>query len=254
MKLRILSLALLLSATTAVRAEEPELTAPPVIEPAEPREVPKEEPKAEPKDVPAEEEKQDPKKAHKDSSGKLASRQDELSADVQQLALEQTVQKVIDLLKECEDIMGEATERLMDQDTGGETIAAQTEVIEKIYQAAKAKQQQKAEGKQGEEGKEPQEGEAGSAMMEMMERMMGKGVQGDGQGPPQPGEQASSEGGGGLHGLSDTANTPGAGGPGDGKQEQRKVPKAAGVAGKALPEEFRGALDAYNRGAGKLPK
>ena len=33
----------------------------------------------------------------------------------------------------------EATERLEDQDTGGETIAVETEIVEKIYEAAKQK-------------------------------------------------------------------------------------------------------------------
>jgi len=178
---------------------------------------------------------------HHKGSEKLSQRQDELAADVQQLALEQTVQKVIDMLKDCEDIMGEATDRLGKHDTGGETIAAQTEVIEKIYEAAKEKQKQQGQG------------QAGSAMMDMMERMMGKTPEGDGQGPGKKDGEASDQGGAGKHGDSDSANNTVAGG-GDGKQEQRRVPKAAGVAGKALPEEFRGALDAYNRGAEKLAK
>lgn len=190
-----------------------------------------------------------PEEDHQAGSGKLATRQDELSADVQQLALEQTVQKVIDLLKECEDIMGEATERLMDQDTGGETIGAQTEVIEKILEAAKARQQQ-----QQQQGDGQQQSQAGGAMMDMLERMAGKETAGDQQGPPKEGQQGGDTGGGGVHGLSDTANTGGNGLAGDGKEEQRRVPKAAGTAGKALPEEFRGALDAYNRGADKLAK
>ncbi|MGC4014592.1 MAG: hypothetical protein QM755_08780 [Luteolibacter sp.] len=184
---------------------------------------------------------------HKTGSGKLATRQDELSADVQQLALEQTVQKVIDLLKECEDLMGEATERLMDQDTGGETLAAQTEVIEKILEAAKTRQQQGGDQNQN-------QSQAGSAMMDMLERMAGKQQEGDQQGPPKEGKQGGDTGGGGVHGLSDTPNGPDASIAGDGKEEQRRVPKAAGTAGKALPEEFRGALDAYNRGADKLAK
>ncbi|BCU75526.1 hypothetical protein [Luteolibacter sp. LG18] len=186
---------------------------------------------------------------HKAGSGKLATRQDELSADVQQLALEQTVKKVIDLLKECEDIMGEATERLMDQDTGGETIAAQTEVIEKILEAAKARQQQSGQG----QGQDQSQSQAGGAMMDMLERMAGKPQPGDQEGPPKEGKQGGDTGGGGVHGLSDSANST-TGNGGDGKPEPRRVPKAAGTAGKALPEEFRGALDAYNRGADKLAK
>ncbi|HEY8961520.1 MAG TPA: hypothetical protein VIM57_04880 [Luteolibacter sp.] len=163
---------------------------------------------------------------HRQGSEKLSGEQDELAADVQQLAIEQTVPKVIELLKECEDLMGEATERLSNHDTGGETISAQTEVIEKIHAAAKARQEQSGGGG------------ASGAMMDMLERVMGK--QGD-------------QGGKGKTGLSDTANAP-VEGEGSGKTEERRIPKATGAAGKGLPEEFRQALDAYNRGAEQLSK
>ena len=175
---------------------------------------------------------------HHDGSKKLARRQDELSADVQQLEIEQTVEKVIALLKECQDIMGEATGNLEDHNTGGETIAAQTEVIEKIYEAAKEKQKQGGQS------------DSGSAMMDMMERMMGKTPEGDKEGK---GKQPGDKGGQGQTGDSNTANSAN-GGAGDGKQEARRVPKATGIAGKTVPEEFRNALDAYNRGAEKLSK
>lgn len=175
---------------------------------------------------------------HHDGSKKLARRQDELSADVQQLEIEQTVEKVIALLKECQDIMGEATGNLEDHNTGGETIAAQTEVIEKIYEAAKEKQKQGSQS------------DSGSAMMDMMERMMGKTPEGDKEGK---GKQPGDKGGQGQTGDSNTANSANAG-AGDGKQEARRVPKATGIAGKTVPEEFRNALDAYNRGAEKLSK
>jgi hypothetical protein len=166
-----------------------------------------------------------PGEQHQQGSEKLSGEQDELAADVQQLAIEQTVQKVIELLKECEELMGEASERLSNHDTGGETISAQTEVIEKIHAAAKARQ-------------EACGGAAGGAMMDMMERVMGK--QGD-------------KGGKGKTGLSDTANTAVQGETG-GTTEERRIPKATGAAGKGLPEEFRQALDAYNRGAEQLSK
>lgn len=172
---------------------------------------------------------------HAEGSEKLADEQDELSADVQQLVIEQTVQQVIDLLTEVEGIMDETTDYLVEKDTGGITIAAQTEIIEKIHQAAKAKQQQ---GKGG---------ESGSAMMDMMERMMGKKegegeAKGKGKGK-KPGDQAGQ----GQTGDSDSANDADSGNAG-GKTEERTVPKAAGTAGKSLPREFQQALDAYNRG------
>ena len=64
--------------------------------------------------------------------------------------------KVIELLNEVEKIMDEATDQLAAADTGGGTLAAQTEIIEKIHAAAKEKQ------------KQPGGGQSGSAMMDMM--------------------------------------------------------------------------------------
>lgn len=174
---------------------------------------------------------------HNDGAAKIADAQDELSADVQQLTIEQTVPKVIEMLTEVEEIMDEATDKLAEADTGGLTIAAQTEIIEKIHAAAKEKQKQEGSG------------QSGSAMMDMMERMMGKSPGGDqpgkGKGKDGPGE----EGGQGATGLSDAANEASAGSASGGKIEPRRVPKAGGTAGRVLPEEFRKALDAYNRGA-----
>ncbi len=180
----------------------------------------------------AAEEAQAPLAQHRDGSARLADEQDELSADVQQLVIEQTVPQVIELLEEVEKIMDEATDRLADADTGGETIAAQTEIIEKIHAAAK--QRQSASGS----------GEAGGAMMDMLERMMGKQPDGEGKKPgEQPGEQAGQGGGG----ESDSANDA-TGGDAGGPREIRRVPKAAGSAGRDIPDEVQQAFDAYNRG------
>lgn len=168
---------------------------------------------------------------HAEGSEQLADEQDELSADVQQLVIEQTIPQVIELLDKVEGIMDETTDYLADTDTGGQTIAAQTEIIELIHQAAKARQQQ---GGSGEEG---------SAMMDMMERMMGK-KEGEGEGE---GEKPGDKAGQGMTGESDAANSE-AEGSSSANVEERTVPKAAGNAGKSLPSEFQKALDAYNRG------
>ncbi len=176
---------------------------------------------------------------HMLGSEKLADEQDELSADVQQLVIEQTIPQVIELLTEVEGIMDETTDYLAERSTGGKTIAAQTEIIEKIHAAAKARQQQ--EGGQG---------EAGSAMMDMMERMMGKK---DGEGKEGEGKEPGDKGGQGMTGESGAANS-GEDGNTGGKVEERTVPKAAGNAGKSLPSEFQGALDAYNRGLEGITK
>lgn len=179
---------------------------------------------------------------HKSGAEKVAEEQDELSADVQQLTIEETVPQVIQLLQEVEHIMDEATDWLMEPDTGGRTIAAQTEIIEKIHAAAKERQKQNGSG------------EAGGAMMDMMERMMGK-EPGQQQGQnPGGGEQGGEQGGpGNKMGKSDTPNENIMGDPND-KSVVRKIPKSAGTAGKALPEEFLKALDAYNRGAEQKQK
>lgn len=169
---------------------------------------------------------------HREGSAKLADEQDELSADVQQLIVEQTIPTVIELLSKVEDIMDEATDRLIEVDTGGETIAAQTEIIELIHAAAKEKQSQGG-------------GKSGGAMMDMLERMMGKKPEGD---QKSKGNQPGDQSGQGQTGLSDTGNEATSGDAG-GTGEVRRVPKAAGGTSPALPEEFRKAFDAYNRGA-----
>jgi hypothetical protein len=179
---------------------------------------------------------------HQESSSKVANRQDELSADVQQLTIEQSIPKVIELLNEVEAIMDEATDKLAAADTGGGTLAAQTEIIEKIHAAAKEKQNQQGSG------------QSGSAMMDMMERMLGKQPSsGQEANSKEKGDQAGDTGGKGVTGLSDEANEFDNGAT-TSKSEARRVPKAAGNTGRVLPEEFRKALDAYNRGAEKKIK
>ncbi len=79
---------------------------------------------------------------HEDGSQKLANEQDELAADVQELIDVQTADDVIKLLEEVEEIMGEVIDQLDESDTGGETIAAETEIIEKIFEAAQKRAQQ----------------------------------------------------------------------------------------------------------------
>ena len=176
---------------------------------------------------------------HREGAEKVAEEQDELSADVQQLTIEETVPQVIELLEEVEKIMDEATDWLMEPDTGGRTLAAQTEIIEKIHAAAKERQKQNGSG------------QAGGAMMDMMERMMGKEP---GQAGQKPGDQQAEQGGtANKYGESDTPNENITGAVED-KNELRRVPKAAGTAGKSLPEEFGKALDAYNRGAEQKTK
>ena len=79
---------------------------------------------------------------HREGSQKLAGEQDELSADVQDLIEEQTNEKVIALLEGVEEIMAEVIGSLDEPNTSGTTIAAETEIIEKIFEAAKQRAQQ----------------------------------------------------------------------------------------------------------------
>jgi hypothetical protein len=75
---------------------------------------------------------------HQEGSEKVSIDQDKQTANAQELLDEQTNPKVIELLTQVET---QATDRLEDADTDGDTIAMQTEIIEKIYEAAKAKSQ-----------------------------------------------------------------------------------------------------------------
>jgi hypothetical protein len=170
---------------------------------------------------------------HQAGAEQASEQQDELAADVQQLRIEQTIPQVIELLDDVETMMDEASEKLAEADTGGSTIAAQTEVIEKIFQAAKQKQQQSQSQGQGAQG-----------MMEMLKRMMGEGSEGDDK---KPGKKPGNQGGDGQQGNSDTANSASQGSANQPFQEERRVPKASGNGTQDFPLEFRSALDAYNR-------
>lgn len=178
---------------------------------------------------------------HQEGSRKLSERQDELAADVQQLIIEQTHPKVIELLEAVEEAMDEASDLLLGHDTGGGTIAAETDVIERIFEAAKERQKQSGS-----------QGEAGGAMLDMMQEMMGRGKPGSAPGDQQ-GTGSGEQAGDGQTGDSDTANSKNGGASG-GKVEERRVPKASGKAGQGLPREFQDAMDAYNRAAEKLIK
>jgi hypothetical protein len=167
---------------------------------------------------------------HLKGAESIADKQDQLAAMVQQLKIEQTNGDVIKLLDEVEFMMDDATDMLLDAETGGETIAAQTEVIEKIFEAAKKKQGAEGQGAQG--------------MMEMMKRMMGEGAEGD---EKKPGKKPGDKPGDGQKGDSDSANTANNGAANGQKTEERRVPKASGLTDQSFPEEYRKALDAYNR-------
>jgi hypothetical protein len=166
------------------------------------------------------------KSEHQIGTNKVAIAQDSLSADVQQLKVEQTQQGVIKLLDQVESIMQDAINQLEKENTGGETIAAQTEVIEKMYQAAKSKQNQ---------------GQSAQGMMEMMKSMMGEGFELQGEKKESKQSQANNADSSNLDKTKIS-------GKDDGQTyEERRIPKATGSNSKNFPEEFKKALDIYNR-------
>lgn len=163
---------------------------------------------------------------HQQGSEKTADDQDGLAADVQQLKIEQTQPNVIKLLDTVETLMDEVTDKLGEHNTGGETIATQTEIIEKIFEAAQQKQCK---------------GQGSSGMLEMMKGMMGKSES------ENKGKQPGNKSGQGNTGDSDAPNAANNGTTQGEKAPERKVPKASGANTADFPEEFRQALDAYNR-------
>lgn len=195
-----------------------------------------------------------PTAEHKDKSEKLAERQDNLQADTSDIILGETNPKVIDLLKRCRNAMNDAVDLLEEYETGGKTTAAQSEVIELIYQAAKEKNTGS--------GGEPKPG--GQAMMDMLRQLLGMDSESS-EGQSQPGNQPGGQPGnaaGEQEGENANGKKPGKGGNGksdmassqqtgvsnpDMAAEDRSVPKATGVSSDDMPAEFRKALEAYNK-------
>lgn len=161
---------------------------------------------------------------------KVTDDQDELQADAQDLAAGQTNQKIIEFIEECQNAMNDAIDNLEKFDTGKGTIAAQTEVIEKIYKAA----EQKANGKSG---------SGMQGMLQMMQGMMGNS-QSDTK-TDKKGKSGQKEGQGG-EGKSSSPSSSVKGNESD-KKEPRRLAKTAGEAGLTYPDEFAKAMNAYNK-------
>lgn len=187
---------------------------------------------------------------HKETASKLAGQQDELQADTSDLIMGETNEDVVELLKKCRHAMNDAVDLLEVYNTGGQTLAAQSDVIELIYQAAKAKMSNA--------GGEPKPG--GEALMDMLRQLLGmdsdsqsmEQQEGDGEGQGQ-GEGGSQKGKGsnpgqGADGKSNMPSTQerGVSNP-DAAVETRSVPKSTGMSADDMPSEFRKALDAYNK-------
>lgn len=185
----------------------------------------------------AEAEKAKALETHRTGSEKASIDQDKQSANAAELIDEQTDAKVIELLSHVESLMGETTDLLEDGDTGGDTIAIQTEIIEKIYEAAKQKAQSGSPSPGSQQNMD--------AMLGMMEQMMGKSQE-YGQGKENDNE-SDAGGDGERNADSDSANDTDKGPSNNQRDKERRVPKAAGKSGTSLPAEFQKALDAYNK-------
>ena len=183
---------------------------------------------------------------HKETASKLAVQQDELQADTSDLILGDTNEEVVALLKKCRPAMNDAVDLLEVYNTGGQTLAAQSDVIELIYQAAKAKMT----------GADGQPKPGGRALMDMLRQLLGmdhdaqSAEQQEGDEKGQEGSQKGSgnNSGRGTNGKSNMASSQdkGVSNP-DTAVETRSVPKSTGMSADDMPSEFRKALDAYNK-------
>lgn len=196
----------------------------------------------------------------KERTEALARRMDELSAEAQDLVWNHTNPKLTGFLKGIDDAMLDARDLLEAYRTDGETVAAEQDVLEKIYEAAKKAAQQpsaqpqpqpqpgqEGEGQQGQGSQQDQQGL--QAMLRMMENMLGitpTEQPGQGQGGSQPGQGAKGPG---------TGSGAAARGPHDKEMtEERTVPKAAGNPAGITPPEFREPLEAFHRALDDLER
>ncbi|QQL44032.1 hypothetical protein [Sulfuriroseicoccus oceanibius] len=166
----------------------------------------------------------------------LAERQDELSMRLQDLSWKWADDEIVTFLEEIDFALLDARDLLEDGVVGGETIAAENDAIEKIYQAAKQQQQQ-----------QQQEGDPSSslgAMMDQLDYMTGKkkgDKPGDGEGEGDGAGQSPGEGGG--NGAETTGNLPNSEASGE-VAATRTVPKGGGISPAMIPSEFREGMEA----------
>ncbi len=168
-------------------------------------------------------------------SSELTIEQDELQADAMDIISEQTGLDVIKLLEQCRHAMNDAVDELEASRTGGATIAAQTEVIELIYQAAR-----RMNGEDGEQGAQS----GASTLMDMMRQMLGIEAE---DVHKKTASSSSSGTGTGSSGAPESGEETAPGNAPATIHKSRTVPKSTGSGAADMPEEFRKALDAYNK-------
>ncbi len=163
----------------------------------------------------------------------LAERQDELSAIIQDLSWKWANKEIVKFLEDVDFALLDARDALDNQELGGDTIAAQNDAIEKIYQAAKKNQQDSGS-----------QSDSLGAMMDQLDYMTGKKSSKSGKGKPgKEGEGGDQPGQGGGTGAEDDGIAQG-GGADKSMLEHRTIPKATGRAPSSIPSEFREGMEA----------
>jgi hypothetical protein len=153
--------------------------------------------------------------AYEESATRLARIQDGLGEQIQRIQRRYNLSQIAQLLDQVNAAMGDASQLLYKPQTDGETIAAETEVIELLSSACQGAG-----------------GGSSSSLMAALMQMLGMG--------------AGATGGGSLQGGTTEHETTSANGSATGAPpEARHVEKAGGHSGSTLPAEFRDALEAY---------
>ena len=207
----------------------------------------------------------------------LAQRMDGLSAEAQDLIWNNTNEKLTTFLKDIDTAMLDARDLLEQYKTSGDTVAAQQDVLEKIYEAAKkaaqkSQQQQQQQKKEGQEGKEGQPGEGQGEGKPGQDGQPGQGKPGEakpGEGKPGEGQgqQENQDDGGmssmlkmmeqmlGITPAEQPGGKPGGDKPGDGQKEgpgKGDDSAVKGPANKQMTEE-RSVPRASGNTSGLLP-
>ena len=179
----------------------------------------------------------------KERISSLATRQDELSAIIQDLSWKWTNKEIAKFLEEVDFALLDARDALDNEELGGDTIAAQNDAIEKIYQAAKKNQQ--SSGSQS---------DSLGAMMDQLDYMTGKKSSKSGKGKPgKEGEDGDQPGQGGGSGSEDDGIAQGGRAEKE-MLENRTIPKAAGRTPTSIPSEFREGMEALRESLANQPE
>ncbi len=171
------------------------------------------------------------KRQHKARSRRLLDKQLDLLADINVMTADAWSPLLYDLLEEVAHAMDDAGELLERPQTDGETIAAETEVIELLTRACGSFQSQ-----------------CTSAAAGMLAQMMAQLVKSQGK---KPGQGSVAGGESNFAGNAQIDGQPAAGAVG----EARSVEKTSGRIDPAtIPEEFREAVEQYFRAMEELEK